>query len=70
MEKSLKRKKKVMYYTYCMIPFIYYKIIYIYIKIYTPILVQTGTQRQTGEGTGTIKRNFNIKLLLYLLKLL
>lgn len=49
MEKSLnyiKRKKQVIYYTYHMIPLIYYKIIYIYIKIYTPILVQTGTQRQ------------------------
>ena len=53
MEKSLKRKKQVMYYTYCMIPFIYYKIIYIYIKIYTPILVQTGTQTQRqGKGLG------------------
>lgn len=49
MEESLnyiKRKKQVIYYTYYMLPLIYYKIIYIYIKIYTSILVQTGTQRQ------------------------
>lgn len=56
MEESLnyiKRKKQVIYYTYYMLPLIYYKIIYIYIKIYTSILVQTGTQnRDRGRDWG------------------
>lgn len=61
----LREKKQVIYYTYSVIPFIYYKRIYIFIhkhKIYIPTLVQNGTHRERDkeEETGWIKRNFNI----------
>lgn len=45
-----------------MIPFIYNDKIHIHKNVYTYIGTDWYTETETEEGTGKIKRNFNIKL--------